>query len=256
MTKINIALITGIIRDEMASDPWGTLERVAQMGYQGLEFGSGLMEQTGMTASEVKQRLDALGLQTFSYGTVLHPGETDLEPLIADAHALECPYVVTFWAPCESRAQVLDYARFFNKVGATLKEHDLTFCYHNHDHEFRGVFDGEHGIDILFNNTDPVLVQAEIDVAWVHFGGQDPVKHIEALSGRCPLIHIKDIYSDEVRGAWTEVGTGIVDIEDAIKAGVRCGAQWFIVEQDQPRDLPPMESIKASIENLREMGFV
>ena len=87
-------------------------------------------------------------------------------------------------------------------------------------------------------------------------GGADPVQHIETFKGRCPLIHIKDIYSDAFRGAWTEVGTGIVNIAGSIEAGVRCGADWFVVEQDQARDLAPMDSIKASIDNLKKMGFV
>lgn len=255
--KVNLALITGIIRDEVAADVWGTLAHVAAMGYQGLEFGPGLAEQAGLSHAETKQRLDDLGLRTFSYGTVLHPQDMGkLDGLIEEAHIYGCRYLVTFWAPCDAREQVLTYAEFFNKAGAKLKENGLTLCYHNHDHEFRGVFDGERGIDILFNNTDPDLVKAEIDVAWVHFGGADPIQHIEAFKGRAPLIHIKDIYSDEVRGAWTEVGTGIVDITGSIEAGVRCGADWFIVEQDQPRDLAPLESIKASIDNLKKMGFV
>ncbi|HOU14678.1 MAG TPA: sugar phosphate isomerase/epimerase [Anaerolineae bacterium] len=255
--KVNIALITGIIRDEVVADVWGALAQVAAMGYQGLEFGPDLAKQAGLSHVETKRRLDDLGLQTFSYGTVLHPQDMDkLDGLIEEAHIYGCRYLVTFWAPCDSREQVLAYADFFNRAGAKLKANGLTLCYHNHDHEFRGVFDGERGIDILFANTDPDLVKAEIDVAWVHFGGADPVQHIEAFKGRCPLIHIKDIYSADFRNAWTEVGTGIVNIKGAIEAGARCGADWFIVEQDNARDLPPMESIRASIENLRAMGFV
>ncbi len=136
-----------------------------------------------------------------------------------------------------------------------MKANGLTRCYHNHDHEFRGLFDGERGIDILFANTDPDLVKAAIDVAWVHFDGAAPVQHIEAFQGRGPLIHLKDIYSTEFRNAWMEVGTGIVNIKGAIEAGARCGAEWFIVEQDQPCDLLPVESIRASLENLKAMGF-
>jgi sugar phosphate isomerase/epimerase len=256
--NVKLALITGILRDEMREDPWGTLEQVAQIGYRGLEFGPGLMKNTGMSADQVKARLDDLGLATFSYGTVLHPDDAslDLDALIADAQVLGCDYLVSFWAPCESREQVLAYAEFFNEVGATLKAQGLTFCYHNHDHEFTTRFEGERGIDVLFGSTDPELVQAEIDVAWVRFGGADPAAHIEALAGRCPLIHLKDIYTDEERGAWTEVGTGIVDIRGAVEAGVRSGADWFIVEQDQARDLPPLESVRQSFDNLVEMEVV
>jgi len=132
--KVKMALITGIIRDEVAADVWRTLAQVAQMGYQGLELGPDLAKQAGMSHAEVKQRLDDLALRTFSYGTVLHPQDMDkLDGLIEEAHIYGCRYLVTFWAPCESREQVLTYAEFFNKAGAKLKANGLTLCSHNHD---------------------------------------------------------------------------------------------------------------------------
>lgn len=253
---INLALIPLLIREEMNTDPWGTLTQVAEMGYHGVEIGSGLMDATDLDAAAVKQRLTDLGLQTFAYGTSIRPGQFELTKIIDEAQALACPYVVTYYAPSESRAQILEYAALFNEVGAALKKHNLTFCYHNHDHEFTNTFDGERGIDILFNNTDPELVQAEVDVAWVQVGGFDPLQHLEAFTNRCPIIHIKDVYSTEFRGAWTEIGTGLVNIKGAIETGLRCGARWFVVEQDKPRDLPPMQSTRASIDNLKAMGLV
>lgn len=250
MSKVNIALITGIIGKEMREDPWGTLQAVADIGYQGLEFGSGLVEQAGGSATDTKRRLDDLGLRTFSYGTSLSDLTDDLDRVIEHARTLQCPYVVLFWAPCESRQGVLELAAQFNDIGGRLSEHGLTFCYHNHDHEFR-TFDGETGLDILFGNTDAELVKAEIDIAWVRFAGADPAALIRRFGERCRLVHVKDIHSADVRGAWTEVGTGIVDLRGSVEAGVESGVDWFTVEQDQPRDLPPMESIRVSYQNLR-----
>jgi sugar phosphate isomerase/epimerase len=194
-----------------------------------------------------------MGLEITSYGTQLGMLRDGLGTVIEHASGLGVPYVVLFWAPCESREAVLAQAAEFNEIGARLKEHGLTFCYHNHDHEFK-QFDGKTGLDILLGNTDPALVLAEIDAAWVRFGGADPTAVIRQYRGRCPLVHVKDIYTDAFRGAWTEVGTGIVDVKGVLEAGLESGVEWFIVEQDQPRDLLPMESIRVSYENLEALA--
>ena len=248
--RINCALIPSlIVKNELENDPWGTLKVVAEIGYRGIEFGPSLIDAAGST-SALKKRLDDLGLQTFSYGTGLDAIKNDLDTVIEHATALDCRYVVMFWAPCESRESVLELAQTLDRAGEKLSKHGLTLCYHNHDHEFT-TFDGEAGIDILLGNTRPEYVQAEVDIAWVLFGGTDPAAHLRAYSGRCPLIHVKDIYSVEERGAWTEVGTGLVDLPAAVEAAIEGGAQWFIVEQDQPRDLAGLDSIRVSYQNLK-----
>jgi sugar phosphate isomerase/epimerase len=57
-----------------------------------------------------------------------------------------------------------------------------------------------------------------------------------------------------LKGIWTEVGTGLVDFKSVLLAAQKAGVEWGSVEQDQLRDLPPMESIKVSIQNLKKLG--
>jgi sugar phosphate isomerase/epimerase len=123
-------------------------------------------------------------------------------------------------------------------------------CYHNHDFEFN-QFDGEYLLDLLYANTDPALVQAEIDGYWVQHSGIDPVAYITKYADRTPLVHLKDMTNDGTR-FFAEVGTGIVDIDGIIAAAT--SAKWLIVEQDQSRSTP-MESIAISIANLKAKGY-
>ncbi len=51
---------------------------------------------------------------------------------------------------------------------------------------------------------------------------------------------------------FTEVGTGVVDLQAVADAAHECGVQWCVVEQDRMRDLAPMDSIRVSYENLRK----
>ena len=58
----------------------------------------------------------------------------------------------------------------FKKIGAACKEQGLQFCYHNHAFDFQ-TLDGRSGMDILFEDTDPKLVQVEVDTYWVQVRG-------------------------------------------------------------------------------------
>ncbi len=259
---LRIGLI-GIIGDELKKDPWGTLERVAAIGYDGIEGAAGIARRVGMSVPEMKGKLDELGLAAVAQGGVrLESDDEQIDSIISDARDIGCRYVVQYWGPVESKEQLLGEAEFFNRVGRRCSEAGLTFCYHNHNHEF-ATFDGEYAMDILLANTDPEHVMAELDVAWVTYGGADPAEMIRKHAGRCPILHMKDLAEvpaggatgNEGRGAtkFTEVGSGVVDIEGAVEAARECGVEWLSIEQDRMRDLSPLESIKVSYENLKRI---
>jgi sugar phosphate isomerase/epimerase len=258
---LKIGLI-GIVGEEMKNDPWGTLERVAQIGYQGVEGTAGLASRTGLTVDELQMRLAGLGLKSVAQGLRLHQGETSPAESIATARSLASKYIVQYWGPCESVDQLKRQAELFDHVGAECREAGITFCYHNHNHEF-AQFDGKTGLDILMENCDPRNVAVELDVAWVTYGGVDPVATIRKYAGRCPILHMKDLAvvpeggytgNEEREGTqFTEVGTGVVNTQGVVEAARECGVKWLVVEQDRMRDLAPMDSIRVSYENLKRI---
>ncbi len=254
---MRIGLI-GIIRSELEKDYWGTMKKVAELGYRGIE--SGL--PPGAEAAEYKQKMDSLGLRTVAYGSNVDVLSSKFDDVVGKAKALDCKYVVIYYNPCQSKEQVLKDAETYNEIGKNLHAEGLQLCYHNHCQEF-AKFDGKYALDILLENTDPRYMAAEIDVAWVTIGGEDPAKYILKYKGRCPLLHLKDftpkvvtnvLNDPRLKGIWTEVGTGVVNLKPVLSAAQKAGVEWGTVEQDQLRDLPPMESIKVSIQNLKKLG--
>jgi len=252
--------LIGIVRDEMKEDFWGTLERVAALGYEGIEFGAGTLEQAGVPLAEMKARFADLGLTPIAHHATKYSLAETGDAVYDACQALDCKILVLSWGPCDSREQLLEDAELYNRIGERSKAAGIQLTYHNHDHEFQR-FDGETGFDILLGNTEPDLLHAHIDVAWVTFGGVDPVEVIRRYAGRCPALHMKDFVGlepgcDQAQGdrqaaRFTEVGTGIVDLPGIVAAARESGVEWLTVEQDRPRDLPPMESIAASLANLR-----
>jgi len=249
--KFQFGLIPGIIRDEMKADFWAAAKEVSEIGYECLEGGGALLQGN---LKENKKRLDDLGLRLSGIGVKRDKMTSDLDDYVEKAKLFGSEYLVLYWAPCETKEQVLENAKEFDAVGAKCKEAGLSFCYHNHEHEFKTTFDGERALDILAANAPNISLQ--LDVAWVTFGGASPVDYIRKYQGRVPVIHLKDLESLSERGKFTSVGTGLVDITGSVKAARECGVKFVIVEQDKPRNLTGMESVRASFLNVKEAGLL
>lgn len=244
---ISVQLYT--LREYTEKDLIGTLEKVAELGYKGVEF-AGFFNYP---AAEVKAALDRLGLKATGSHTGLDLLKNNLEEVIEYNLTIGNKYVSCPWETFASKEDYVAKAKFFNEVGQKLKERGITFCYHNHAHEFES-FDGEYGLDILYKETSPENLKAEMDTYWVTRAGLNAPDYVRKYTGRCPLVHLKDMEPGEDKH-FAEVGEGIIDIKAIVEAGVEGGAEWFIVEQDVCKR-PALESIKISINNLRKMGLV
>jgi len=160
-----------------------------------------------------------------------------------------------WWGPCETKEQVLRDAELYNSAGARLASEGITLCYHNHEHEFQTVFNGVYALDVLAEHTDPAALSFELDIAWITFGGEDPVRILKRYAGRVPAIHVKDLSRLDERGHFTAVGTGVVPVMASVETALEVGIEWVVIEQDTLRNLTALETAAVSILNLREMGL-
>lgn len=254
MAKLPVALQLYTVRDETAKDFAGTVRKVAEMGYEGIQFAG-----RGLPHDEMKALVSELGLQVAGGHEGLNLLEDDLAGIIREYKELGSKHLALPSIPGEWR-EATDFAPLFeqmNDIGKVCYENGLTFSYHNHDFEFKLQVGDQTFFDALYAATDPRYVQAEIDVYWVAFAGLDPVDVIKQYAGRCPLIHMKDMpkdFTEMVRPArFAEVGEGSLDMEAIIAASMDSGAEWLIVEQDKC-ERPSLESAKMSVDNLRRMG--
>lgn len=251
MRKMGIGLQLFTLRDETAQDFRGTLRKVAEMGYEGVEFAG----YGGIPAEEMKALLDELGLQAIGSHVGLELLRNDLQKEIdylktIGAKYMMCPYV----AP-EDRENAEGWKSLFaflEEVGIEARKQGLIFGYHNHAFEFETEVDGQFVFDAMYSATSPEAVQVEMDVCWVQFAGQDPLQYIPKYAGRLPLLHLKDFSKDAEGNMQTlELSQGLVDLKGVIQAASDAGTQWLIVEQDVCQN-PPLESVSNSFNWLKE----
>lgn len=179
-----VYLQTYSLGNAMREDFRGSLKKVAEIGYAGVEFAGGY---GGMEAGELKSYLAQLGLEPISS----HVGLDQIEEHIPYLAELGASYIICPGTPLTSMEEVLEKAKEMNRLGKLAKQAGLRFGYHNHTPEF-ALLNGRYVLDILMENTDPELVMFQLDAGWATCAGINVPAYIEAHSGRIGLIHVKE----------------------------------------------------------------
>ncbi len=244
--RIGLQLYT--VRHQMEKDVEGTIARVAATGYREVEFAG----YFGKSPRDVRALLDHHGLSSPSSHVSLAPDQwraaLDAAPVVGHR------YLVIAWIPAEERHTLDDYKRWaerLNRAATEAKAAGLQLAYHNHDFEFVPL-DGKLPYDVLLTETDPKLVQLEMDLYWIVKGGQDPLAYFARWPGRFPMVHVKDSAGppDHKMAA---VGAGKIDFRKIFVQSDQAGIRHYFVEHDNPDD--PFASIRASYDYLQRLEF-
>lgn len=247
LDRIGIQLFT--LRAEAAQDLEGTLRRVAELGYDEVEF-AGLF---GNDPVRVRELLDELGLVAVANHVSWEIIRVDPARGIEETRLLGAEYMVFAWLPPHERAtlsQWRDWIERLNDVGRACRDADLRFAYHNHDFEFEAI-DGEVPYSLLLDGLDPELVELELDFYWLATAGREPFDLFESQPGRFPLSHVKDM--DPSDQSMADVGQGSLDFGAAFAQMERSGMRHFFVEHDVAAD--PWRTAEVSLRYLRQLTF-
>ena len=237
------------VRDLMKADMPGTLARVAAIGYKEVEFAG----YFGRTPREVHELLEKYHLSSPSTH-VPYDSFQNWQKVLDDSKVIGLKWVTVPWIPEEKRRTVADWkaiAAQFNQVGAQARKSGLRFAYHNHDFELKAI-DGVRPLDILLSETDPKLVDFEMDIYWVVFGGGDPLDFFNRYPHRFPLVHVKDS-AGPPDNKMVDVGQGKIDFRAIFAQSGKAGIKHYIVEHDQPAD--PIATIRNSYNYLHALRY-
>ena len=248
LKKVGLQLYT--VRDLMKADLPGTLRKVAQIGYKEVEFAG----YYGRTPAQIRALLKQNGLTSPSSHIGLDILEKDSVRAFADAKAIGHQWVTMPYIPEERRKTVDDWNKIIdllNQLGPQAKAEGLRLAYHNHDFEIRPV-DGVRPLDMMLSKTDPALVDFEMDLYWVVFGGGDPLDFFNRYPKRFALVHVKDS-AGPPDNKMVDVGKGTIDFPKIFAQSDKAGIKHYFVEHDQPAD--PIATIRNSYKYLSTVRF-
>lgn len=242
------------LRDVLEKDPAGILKQVSGMGYKQIESYEGDKGIFwGMTNLEFKKLMDDLGMTIVSSHTDIRK---DFERKAAEAAAIGMKYLIDPWeGPQKTIDDFKKIADTFNECGKICKKNGIRFAYHNHDYSFVPV-DGQLPQDVMMANTDPELVDFEMDIYWVVTGKQDPLAWFKKYPGRFKLGHVKDRKKDALptdESATCVLGQGEIDYKNILKAAKKEGMEYFIVEQEQYDNMSSTEAARLDAEYMKKL---
>jgi sugar phosphate isomerase/epimerase len=246
--RVGLQLYT--VRDLMKADLPGTIARVAGIGYKEVEFAG----YFGRTPAMIRELLKRNDLSSPSTHLPFESLESGWQRQLDDAKAIGHKWATIAWIPEEKRRTLDDWKRhaaLFNRAGAQAKAAGLRFAYHNHDFELRSI-DGQRPLDLLLSETDRSLVDFEMDLYWVKFGGGDPLDFFNRHPRRFPLVHVKDS-AGPPDNKMVDVGQGTIDFRSIFAQSEKAGIKHYFVEHDQPAD--PIATIGNSYRYLRDLRF-
>ena len=250
ITEKNTGLILYTVRNEMAKDSEGTLDKIAEIGYNWLEaagYANGKFH--GHEPSEFKKMIESRGMKLISSHNGLSP--ENLDEVVGAAAEAGLQYLVipslshNMLSTLDGLKQAAD---FMNTAGEKCRENGMKLGFHNHWAEFEPV-EGEIPYEVFLNNTDPELVTYEMDLAWITRSGNDPVDYFKRFPGRFELLHVKDLSEAKED---TTLGEGTIDFTPIFDEIATAGMKYFFVEQDRCRTHTPLESIEISRNYLLE----
>ena len=217
----------------------------------------------GKTPEEFHAALVEKGLDAVSGHFPFDAVAKDPEAVAEQAEKLGLKYVGCAWVP---HSEPFDEATcrkaidVFNKAGAVMAAHHMTFFYHTHGYEFQPYQDGTL-FDLLLKETNPQQVKLEMDIFWICHAGQDPVKLLDKYAGRWELMHLKDMRTSTPTGLLTghsdvkndvALGEGKLPIADILRAAERVGVKWYFLEDESPTS---EEQIPRSLAYLRASSY-
>jgi sugar phosphate isomerase/epimerase len=254
------------IREEMSRNFEGTLEKVAAIGYEEVEF-AGYFERQ---PKDIRRILDRYGLTAPSVHVDYQSLTSTWQQVVEAARIIGHKYIVNSMIDINLLGEPDIWKRvadMFHRAGAISKKAGIQFAYHNHFFEFFPT-NGKLPYDLLLEDCEPDLVKMEMDFCWIPAVEQDALAYFQRHPGRFPLVHVKQLRklpartSDDTSSLLlfertlpdiTEVGDGVIDWRYVFSQSVSTGIRHFFVEHDAPQS--PFASIQTSYEYLKRLRF-
>jgi sugar phosphate isomerase/epimerase len=240
--RLPIGIELYAVRGELTKNLPGTLEEVAKIGYEVVEFYAPYFQWTPIYAKEVRQRLDDLGLRchsTHNHLISFTPGD-GMSRAIELNQILGARHLVLSSAGREPRGADA-WKKLCEQLTTATNEllpHGLTAGFHNHQTEWVKI-DGDLRImDVIAANTPKEFV-LQLDVGTCMEAGADPVAWIRANPGRIKSVHLKDWApgtKEEEKGYRVLFGEGVSPWTEIITAAESVGGvEFYLMEQEGSR---------------------
>lgn len=238
------------VRGEFEKDVPGTIKKVAELGYQGVEFyGYGGTENVfkDWTAEKLRALLDENKIRCCGIHMSVAALQGDaLARTIKNNQILGNRYLIVAAANdlMESPEKIGQFAKLLNETAEKVRDQRMRVGYHCHGFDFKKIGD-QTGWDLLFSQAAPNVVM-QLDTGNCAEGGGDPIAILKKFPSRAATFHVKGYPGAPLQAdnpVWKEIIQLCKDTQRT---------RWYIVEEGEAEN-KGFDIAKASIENLKKM---
>jgi sugar phosphate isomerase/epimerase len=261
--KIGLQLYS--IRDAMATDPKGTLKRVADFGYEEVEiYGFNNRQYYGFDPKTFRRILEDNNLSSpsghYDLNSLMPAVKTDddrkryVDACIEGALAIGQKYIVWPWLNPEFRNYdgFKKVSQLLSVIGEQTRNAGLGLLYHNHDFEFVDL-NGTNGYEIILTETEASLVKLQMDLYWIaHSSKMKPREFFKRYPGRFVSWHLKDMNKAN-RDLHDVMGEGSINFRKILLDTDLAGAEHLIVEQGNNYVPDAMENVARSARYVKNV---
>ncbi|MDR2649680.1 MAG: sugar phosphate isomerase/epimerase [Clostridiales bacterium] len=219
------------------------LSLASRCGVDGVE----LFSYYDIPAIKYRKAFNDAGIVCYGSHNHLSPLLNDLDHVMEYNYIVGNPTIICHYLMEDERGDLDKYlyaAESFNKIASVLKTNGFNFVYHNHDFEFRDVFDGKYALDVILENTDPNLVGMELHIGQLPVFNIDILEYMKRIGRRIKMLHVHCADRDGQP----------FDSGPAIAYGRELNVEWAVLEDVYPADAEP-ERVKKDINSIRLMAL-
>ena len=217
-----------------------TLTMVADIGYSKVEgYGALFEDPDAITTLQAGLAKTGLTMPTAHFGIDM-VRDTPTEVITTCAklgiETVVYPYLDPDARPSNAKGWA-DLGADLATYAKPLTDAGLGIAWHNHDFEVVDLGIPETPLDLIMQASDEMLL--ELDLAWVHIGGRDPIDFLQQYATRMVVAHLKDVApqgENANEDGWADLGHGRMDWATLYAEIGKTAAQHLIVEHDNPSD--------------------
>ncbi len=246
---LNLYSIRNFLKTE--EDFLATAKTVREMGYSYAQYSGGAFDP-----ARIKRVSEAAKLPIVLTHVPMDRIVGDTDALMAEHEVFGCRNIGLGAMPFDV---LLDADAFKKKVeeldaaAARMEKNGFRFFYHHHHFEFLKR-DGVTLFDYMIKSAPHI--NFTVDTYWLQYGGVDILSTLDRLKGRIGCVHLKDYgikqtLKDEkpsFEPNFVPVGSGTINFAAVVKKMRECGAQYYLVEQDNAAKMEdPLGQVEQSI---------
>jgi sugar phosphate isomerase/epimerase len=247
-----------ILRDLAQQDLAQTIHRIQEIGYDGVE----MVGFFSKTPEEIKSFLTP-GFSVVGNHVPLSEVERNGQEIFQAHKILGCQYITFAIGKKEWEDDISsNRLRDLETAAILCRNEGLVPLYHNHWYDAKLLS--------KLAKECPSL-SFEPDIGWMVYAGADPVPFLKEYGKRCPVLHLKDIYSTNLSAlpqdivpvtemdpashyfAFRPTGYGIVNFPQLWPLFLACEPEWLVVDHDCAYGRDPYEDLRISLEFVKSL---